>query len=61
MFTLLLCRNGNGVNIGKKPYRHGDLRQSLISEGMRMLGERDADSLSLRELARAVGLCATSV
>lgn len=51
----------NSVNIEKKPYHHGDLRQSLISEGLRMLGEREADSLSLREIARSVGVSATSV
>lgn len=56
-----MSKNGNSVNIEKKPYHHGDLRQSLIDEGLRMLGERDADSLSLRELARSVGVSATSV
>lgn len=56
-----MSKNGNSVNMEKKPYHHGDLRQSLISEGLRMLGERDADSLSLRELARSVGVSATSV
>lgn len=53
--------NGNSVNIEKKPYHHGDLRQGLIAEGLRVLGERDAESLSLRELARGVGVSATSV
>lgn len=56
-----MSTNGNSVNIEKKPYHHGDLRQSLIAEGLRILGEREADSLSLRELARAVGVSATSV
>jgi AcrR family transcriptional regulator len=61
VYAVIMSSNSNSVNIEKKPYHHGDLRQSLISEGLRMLGERDADSLSLRELARAVGVSATSV
>lgn len=56
-----MSANDNTVNIEKKPYHHGDLRQALVSEGLRLLGERDADSLSLRELARTVGVSATSV
>jgi AcrR family transcriptional regulator len=53
--------DGNSVNIEKKPYHHGDLRKSLIVEGLRLLAERDAESLSLREVARAAGVSATSV
>jgi len=53
--------NANSVNIDKKPYHHGDLRAALISEGLAILGESDADSLSLRELARRVGVSAPSV
>lgn len=33
----------------------------MINEGLRLLGEREADSLSLREVARNVGVTATSV
>jgi AcrR family transcriptional regulator len=53
--------NANSVNIEKKPYHHGDLRAALIAEGLKMLGEGEADSLSLRELARRVGVSAPSV
>jgi len=53
--------NANSVNIEKKPYHHGDLRKSLIAEGLRLLAERDAESLSLREVARSAGVSATSV
>jgi len=53
--------DGNSVNIEKRPYHHGDLRKSLIAEGLRLLAERDAESLSLREVARGVGVSATSV
>jgi len=57
-----MARNANSVNIGKKPYHHGDLRAALITEGLTMLGESaGADSLSLRELARRVGVSAPSV
>jgi AcrR family transcriptional regulator len=52
--------NSNSVNIGK-PYHHGDLRAALIAEGMRLVAERDVDELSLREVARGVGVSATSV
>jgi AcrR family transcriptional regulator len=56
-----MSEDGNSVNIEKKPYHHGDLRKSLIAEGLRLLAERDAESLSLREVARAAGVSATSV
>lgn len=56
-----MSEDGNSVNIEKKPYHHGDLRKSLIVEGLRLLAERDAESLSLREVARAAGVSATSV
>ena len=56
-----MAKNANSVNIEKKPYHHGDLRAALIAEGLTMLGEGEADSLSLRELARRVGVSAPSV
>jgi AcrR family transcriptional regulator len=56
-----MAMDANSVNIEKKPYHHGDLRAALIVEGLRLLSERDADSLSLREVARAVGVSAPSV
>ena len=56
-----MATDANSVNIEKKPYHHGDLRAALIGEGLRLLSERDADSLSLREVARAVGVSAPSV
>ena len=56
-----MTTDANSVNIGKKPYHHGDLRAALIAEGLRLLSDRDADSLSLREVARAVGVSAPSV
>lgn len=53
--------NDNSVNIEKKAYHHGDLRAALIAEGLKLLAERDAESLSLREMARNAGVSATSV
>jgi len=56
-----MSRNDNSVNIVEKPYHHGDLRVALLAEGLRILTTRDAESLSLREVARGVGVSATSV
>jgi AcrR family transcriptional regulator len=39
-----------------RPYHHGNLRQALLEQAMTTLRESDADALSLRELARAVGV-----
>ena len=40
----------------KKSYHHGDLRQALLAEATAMLEESGADGLSLRALARRVGV-----
>ena len=32
-----MSENGNSVNMEKRPYHHGDLRTSLIAEGLRLL------------------------
>jgi AcrR family transcriptional regulator len=45
----------------KTGYHHGDLRTALIDVGLRLLAERTADDLSLREVAREVGVSATAV
>jgi AcrR family transcriptional regulator len=45
----------------KKSYHHGDLRAALIEAGLGLLAEREADTLGLREVARAVGVSATAV
>ena len=39
-----------------KPYHHGDLRASLLAAAARWLDERGAETLTLRELARAAGV-----
>ncbi len=50
----------NGVNM-KPNYHHGDLRAALIEAGLRLLADRTADDVSLRETAREVGVSATAV
>ena len=42
-------------------YHHGDLRAALVETGIDLLAERRADDLSLREVARVVGVSATAV
>ncbi|MFD4553920.1 TetR/AcrR family transcriptional regulator [Streptomyces sp. NPDC058469] len=39
-----------------RPYHHGNLRSALLQEAERVLTERGTDALSLRELAREVGV-----
>jgi AcrR family transcriptional regulator len=55
--------NANSVNIkkAKRAYHHGDLRSALVEAGLELLRTRSADELSLREIARAVGVSATAV
>jgi AcrR family transcriptional regulator len=54
-----MVSNANSVNI--KSYHHGDLRSAVVGEGLRLLKTDDADSLSLREIARNVGVSATAL
>lgn len=57
-----MTSNDNSVNIApRKGYHHGDLRVSLVVAGLELLAERSADDLSLREVARHVGVSATAV
>jgi AcrR family transcriptional regulator len=44
-----------------KNYHHGDLRQAAIDAGLKLLEERAANDLGLREVARAVGVSATAL
>jgi AcrR family transcriptional regulator len=45
----------------KRNYHHGDLRAALIQAGLALLEERQGDDISLREVARSVGVSATAV
>jgi AcrR family transcriptional regulator len=58
-----MARNGNTVNIrgSGERYHHGDLRAALVAEGLKRLKDGSAEGLSLRELARSVGVSATAV
>ena len=47
--------------IAARNYHHGDLRTALIEAGLTALKDADADAVSLRELARKVGVSATAV
>lgn len=56
--------NGNSVNMPRRTsrsYHHGDLRAALIEAGLNLLRDREAAELGLREVARQVGVSATSV
>jgi AcrR family transcriptional regulator len=44
-----------------RTYHHGDLRAALVQAGLRLLEERQGDDVSLREVARTVGVSATAV
>ena len=47
--------------IAERRYHHGDLRAALLAEGLRLVESSGADAISLREVARATGVSATSV
>ncbi len=40
----------------ERPYHHGNLRTALLAEAERTVRERGVQDLSLRELAREVGV-----
>ncbi len=44
-----------------KSYHHGDLRAALLAAGLKALEEQDIGELSLRQLAREVGVSPTAV
>ena len=58
-----MSSDGNSVNIenGKRPYHHGDLRAALVKAGLDLLETQSAEGLSLREVARQVGVSPTAV
>ncbi len=59
-----MTSNDNSVNIKSyhpKSYHHGDLQSAVVAEGLRLLKDREADALSLREIARNVGVSATAL
>jgi AcrR family transcriptional regulator len=55
--------NDNTVNmtLDAPLYHHGNLELAAIHEGLTMLADRDVDDISLREIARNVGVSATAL
>ncbi len=53
----------NTVNMKPRAgrYHHGDLRSALIEEGLAQLDAKAPEAVSLREIARNVGVSATAV
>ena len=46
----------DGRMSSRDTYHHGDLKAAILAEAAALVGERGADGLSLRELARAAGV-----
>jgi AcrR family transcriptional regulator len=42
--------------MGRDTYHHGDLKAVILAEAAKLVAERGADGISLRELARAAGV-----
>ena len=59
MFTVSTS-NSTAVSVSSERYHHGNLRQALLEEGVRLLEENPDGEFSLRELARRVGVSANS-
>lgn len=49
------------LNSAKRRYHHGDLRAALLAEGLRLVESAGVEAISLREVARGVGVSPTSV
>jgi AcrR family transcriptional regulator len=52
--TVKFARYAGAVN--RPTYHHGDLRAVILTEAARLVAERGADQVSLRELARGAGV-----
>jgi AcrR family transcriptional regulator len=50
----------NQLKRSKKTYHHGDLRQVLITEAVKIIREEGEDSLSMRKLATNTGVSRTA-
>lgn len=58
-----MSENDNTVNMKNREgrYHHGDLRSALVEEGLAQLDTKAPEAVSLREIARNVGVSATAV
>jgi AcrR family transcriptional regulator len=58
-----MIKNDNSVNIksDERSYHHGGLREAAVNEGMRLLEVASVEDLSLRAIARNVGVSATAL
>ncbi len=58
-----MINNDNSVNIkdDERPYHHGDLKEAALSEGLRLLEQSSVEELSLRAIARNLGVSATAL
>ncbi len=45
---------------GRTSYHHGDLRNALVEEALRLIARRGVESFSLREAARSLGVSPTA-
>ncbi len=63
VYNANMASNANSVNIKliKDNYHHGDLRSAAMDEGLRLLENGHADHISLREIARNVGVSAPAL
>ena len=49
-------RRASGKKKQQQPYHHGDLRRALVEETVRLIEEQDVGAVSLREVARRLGV-----
>ena len=58
-----MSRDDNSVNIknDERSYHHGGLREAAVSEGLRLLQIASVEDMSLRAIARNVGVSATAL
>ena len=50
----------NTDTVGKKPYHFGNLKETLIEQGIALIYEEGIEKFSLRKLAKKVGVSATA-
>ena len=51
----------DSTGVENRPYHHGNLREALVTKGLKVLAQTKSDDFSLREVARSVGVSATSI